>query len=583
MKYGRILSAAAVLTCAFAAFADFELDFDFDQKPLRDTRTSTCGPMVGYAGCLCGDGGDQALYWFVSNRVETAAAMKSAGAWFQRMWSANGWYARRKPNPWNPSSTNAWERKQYKTYKQLNPAIPDAAFKFWKDNGFKVLFTLEAWGGDRSYNEIIEFVDFIVSNKYQEVVAGFELGNETYFGDRSAMPNLCKTWNRVIPEIKKRMPKVELSIPVCEYFENNPDLTQIRARCTDAAKIKSEGYFSASAGNQSSAQMILELSNSWHLISHIIYHAYGAESPYSCSYYGFQRFRNFAAGFPEVKDKRWWMSEIRMRSDEDDWCQRQFREALIMGHYALTAICQPEFDGYNQHEFGSWAGGLYVSNGKQYAHQWRTGCWWSGYMDYRSPENRPHLDVGSMGVMYRILTEAIKEFPILLAHGTSRETGTEDTFFTSARFTDEVYTRRRYLREGKPEAGVPLVKGETEWVAATDPKKHTLCLMMVNSKQTPEVVTLRVKDHKFAVPTYKTLSCPAEFLDCAAVPGEVPPWRELAWEDTQQGGFGEIKMAMYEGIQPKCDEIKVKIAPNTVQSVSVWLRKNPKPKADKKK
>ena len=327
------------------------------------------------------------------------------------------------------------------------------------------------------------------------------------------------------------------------------------------------------------------MSNYMDKISHVIYHAYGAESPYSCSYYGFQRFRNYMNAMPELKGKKMWLSEIRMRSDEDNWCQRQFRESLIMGHYALTAICQPDFDGFNQHEFSSWSGGLFVSDGRQFTHQWRTGCWYGGYPDHRSPYNKPRLEAGPMGVMYRILTEGIMDHPIILQHGTSKETGTEDTFYTSARVTDEVYRRRRAIREGKRGPGeAPEVKGEVEWVALrADPNRGQnateLCLLMVNSKGESETVTLRVKDHFFAVPTYQTVSCLEEFVDCSSVPGDAHPWKELSWEDSQQGGFDAIKMAMYEGIKPKNDELKITVGPHTVQCVTVWMRAVPKPKA----
>ena len=68
--------------------------------------------------------------------------------------------------------------------------------------------------------------------------------------------------------------------------------------------------------------------------------------------------------------------------------------------------------------------------------------------------------------------------------------------------------RRRALREGKTSflglfGGVPEVRGETEWVAATDEKKRQLCLMMVNSKGVEETVTVRLKGHDFSVPSYR--------------------------------------------------------------------------------
>ena len=576
MNLKTLLAAGAAMACAGALAADFDITLDPGKKPIRDARQSTCGPLVGYAGCFSGLSNNDKFY-FEDNREATSAICRESGAWFQRMWSANGWFAHRKPNPFDPNSKDPKEVKRYKGYCQSRP---DLAFKFWQDNGIKVLFTLEAWGGDKSKQEIIEFVDFIVSNKYEKVIAGFELGNETYFGKPESMPALCKTWNEVIPEIKKRMPKVDLGIPICEYFELNPDLAQIRARCTDKEAIKMKGYFSARRGSQTSAAMILCMSNTLKDVSHVIYHAYGAETPYSCSYYGFQRFRNFAVGFPEIKDKKFWLSEIRPRSDEDNRCQRIFREALISAHYALMAICQPDMDGYNHHQFSSLAGAFYESTGKSWRIQWRDAG--GEYPDRRAPEGRPRFDLGSMGAMYRILAEAILDHPIFLEHGTSKEQGTEDTFFTSARVCDQVYARRRALKEGKTAflglfGGVPEVEGEVEWVAALSKDKSELCLMMVNSKNEEMTCEVTLKDRQFAAPTYITLSCPEEFVDCRAVPGEGRFWKQVSWEDTQSG-YDVVRMERYEGMKPKCDTLKVKIGPHTVQSVTVRTRGVPKKK-----
>ena len=588
----RMILAAGAAVCAATALADFRITIDPAAKPLKDVRQSTCAPIVGYAGCLSnweretnGKFTDDFLY--ITNRYETARILRESGAWFQRMWSANKWFARRKPNPHDPNSKDPKVRKWHSEYYQTNPM---AAFKFWQEEGFKIIFTLECWGKE-NIQENKDFVDFIVSNKFESVVAGFELGNESYFGKPENMPNLCANWEQVIPYIKKKMPKVDMGIPICELYELNPDLEQVKNRLMAAGELKRDGYFSASYCNQTSLAMINCLSNSLKDISHIIYHAYGAETPYSCSYYGFQRFRNFAKIAPEIKDKKFWLTEIRIRSDEDIWCQRMFRESLITGHYALMAICQPDCDGFNNHEMLSWAGGIYYSNNGSWQKQWPDDQWHRGYPDYRTPKGGVRFEVGSMGVMYRILAEAIKENPILIEHGTSKEAGTEDTFFTSARVCDEVYSRRRALKEGKTDGvfgGAPKVNGECEWVASVDPQKRQLCLMMVNSKPTAEKIEVTAPGWQFAAPTYRTVSCPDDFVDCRAVPGEAHPWRELAWEDTQQG-YGVIKMAMNEMpkdegggfFKPKSDVMRISIAPNTVQSVIVPIRREPKPKETK--
>ena len=96
---------------------------------------------------------------------------------------------------------------------------------------------------------------------------------------------------------------------------------------------------------------------------------------------------------------------------------------------------------------------------------------------------------------------------------------------------------------------------------------------MVNTKSVPETVKVTVKGKQFFAPVYRTLSCPEEFVDCSSVPGDAHPWKELSWEDSQQGGFDAIKMAMYEGIQPKNAELKITVGPHTVQAVNVAMRK----------
>ena len=548
MKRGLAVALGAGL--AFAAQADFEIAIDPDARPMRDVRTSTCGPMIGYAGCLCNDGGEDA--WLTpENRDETSRTLRAAGAWFQRMWGANRWFARRVPNP-DPSN---------KKYRQSHP---DLWFKFWKDNGFKVLFTLELRDGG-----IEEFVQWIVDNGYKDVVAGFELGNETYYSP--LYPSLASKWTEVVNRLVKIWPGIKLGINVAELFELNPDIAQVRGRMMAAGEIKRDTYFAAADFNRYSAQFIVGMSNCIDKITHVIYHAYGAETPYSCSYYGFQRFRNFTKAFPELKGKKYWLSEIRPRSDEDNRCQRIFREALISAHYGLMCLCQPDFDGYNHHQFSNLSGAIFVSRGDSWDVQWRDAG--GEYPDYRSANGKRRMEVGPQGVVYRVLTEAIKAHPYLLSHGTSKAANTEDTFFTSARVTDQVYARRRAIKEGKKDC--PKVDGEVEWIAATDLRKRDYCLMMVNTKPVSEKVTVKIAGRRFAAPTYRTVSCPEEFVDRRSVPGETPLWKEMAWEETEKG-CEVVRMSTYKGMQPVCDTLEVTIAPHTVQSVTFRTEALPK-------
>ena len=553
MNMKTTCAAIAAAFCAGSAFAEFSIVVDPKAKPIHDTRSSTCGPVVGYAGCAMQMGpGVSDSYFFDEVKYDTAKAMKESGAWFQRMWSANQWFAARnqKGKDGKPMSN------------------PDAAFKFWKQNGFKILMTIECWC-DANKQEIYDLANYIVSNKYQSCIAGFELGNETYF--HKGYAKLAPRWAEVVRELVKIWPGVKLGINVAELFELNPDLTQVRSRMLAEGTIKRDTYFAAADFNRYSAQFIMAMSKEKVLdkITHVIWHAYGAESPYSCSYYGMKRFRGFAEAFPELKGKQLWLSEIRPRSDEDNNCQRYFRETLIMGHYAVMMLAQPDVDGYNHHQFWAIGGGVFQSDGRTYGDQWQDGSGF--YPDFRSPFNRPRWDLNHLGVSYRIITEGMKQCPIVVAYGTSKDPAGKDenSFYTSAKFTDQVYARRRAIKEGKRGSAVPKVDGEVEWVVTTSGGMY--CIIMVNSKQTAEKFTFTVKGRQLAAPNYRTLSCPEKFLDCRDIPGEGHPWKQLSWEDSQCG-YTTIPMERYEGMKPKADVLELEIAPNTVQTVTIAVR-----------
>lgn len=554
-------TAMFLLLSAFGCsslFAEVQILLDADAKPVRDVRASTCGTVMGYAGCAMNMGpGAGDSYFFGEVKDDTARAMKESGAWFQRMWSADAWFA-------NPKSD------------------PKAAFEFWKANGIRILMTIEPWKGEKSKKQILDLTKFIVTNHYESCVAGFELGNETYFYDK--YETLAPFWDEVTAEIVKLWPKVQLGINIGELFELNPDLGQVRSRMLAEGKISRDTYFAAADFNQYSTKFMLAMAKRGALkrITHVIWHGYGAETPYSCSYHGVKRFRDYMNAFDELKGKKMWLSEIRPRSDEDNSCQRIFRTTLVMGHYALMILAQPDIDGYNHHQFWAIAGGVYQSSGKSWGDQWYDGTG-SEFPDYRSPYNRPRWDIGHCGVMYRIFTEAVKGHPLVIAHGTSKGDG-EDTFYTSARVMDQAYALQRAKKEGRTggEFGYPTsIKGETEYLATLSANRQRLCLMVVNSKPVAETITVRMKDREFAAPVFRTLSCPEQYLDSREIPGEGKFWTQKSWEDTQSGyAFWANYITKGGGWRPlptelkaECDRLVFTVEPNTIASVEVPIRK----------
>ena len=550
-----------LLAAGFAAgaSADFDIRLDLSGQPMRDLSKTTSGAIVGYISAMHEFGDDR---WFVSNGWETAEVMKGAGCHSTATWASDAWFSRRDhPDPKKRSN-------------------PKAQFDFWKRNGFKVLLGFQPIGPKQAADEAVfdsivsdklGFVKWILDNGYKDVVQGFELGSETYYGAYDRQDALIKLWTALVPEILKIWPNCPMGVPVAENFELNPDIAHVRERMLAAGEIKRDTYFAAANFNQYSAYFILGLASNNVLdkISHVTYHTYGAETPYSCSYYGVKRIRGFAEAFPEIKGKRTWWTEVRPRSNEDCRCHRIFREALVMGHYALTMACQPEVDGFYHHDLCNLAGGLYMSNGRNWMIQWSDEG--PDYPDLDSPLGRPRMEVGAQGPVYRIIGNAFRTHPLLWHHGTSKDMDTEDSFYTSARVCDQVYAHRRACKEGAKEPDVP---GEVEWVALT--KGNELCLVLVNTKQTAEKITVTVPGKQFAAPTYRLVRIKdPKYIDCREVPGEAKLWEEFAYEDTQTGYSG---VGRSPGPRPGVDTLEIEIGPNTVQSVTVTMRNAPQPK-----
>ena len=572
MNMKKLLAASAALTAIGAFAADYTIDLDLSGKPMRDLSKTTSKAIVGYISAMHQYGDD---FWFVENKEETARTMKAAGCFNHATWSSDGWFAQRN-NPDPKKRTN-----------------PKAQFDFWKANNFRVLIGLSGIGpkiaaDEKLFQENVQnkldFVKWIVDNGYKDVVQGFELGCETYYNPYEFQDALVKLWTAVVPGIHKIWPGCYLGVPVAENFELNPDITQVRNRMLSAGEIKRDTYFAAAAFNKYSAHFILGLAKTGVLkdISHITYHTYGAEEPYSCSYYGVKRIRGFEEAFPEIKGKRTWWTEIRPRSDEDNRCQRIFREALVMAHYSMMMMCQPDVDGFYHHNMCNLAGGLYISDGKSWNVQWADGS--GEYPDFGSPMGRPRMEVGAQGAVYRIIGNALRTHPQLWHHGATKDgkmcMDEEDLYYTSARVMSQVYNYRSALKQlgHKPKAGilgdkVPEVKGEVEWCALTG--GNELCLVMVNTKNEPQYIDVTVKGKNFFAPNYYTVSCDEKFIDCREIPGQTKLWKEAAWEDTQ---FGNERLCMdaYQNCEFKTDVLHLEIGPNTCQAVTVAMGNQPK-------
>ena len=555
----KSLIAVSVAALALSSQAEWPVTIiaDADDTPIKDLRNSTSAPDLGYAGAMLESSTLVAEWFYISNRVESAKLIRDAGAWVVRPWSANDLWQRGMA--WATTKDREAMMKKYRNGVLIDP---HAYFSFWKENGMKAILCLEQYGvyGDAEKGTrvsdiettkkvICDYVQWIVDNGYKECVAGFELGNEPYFGNDPELYG--QRWSEIVPAMKSIWPEMKIGMPLAEYRPNDPDIAAVRARATGLDWVQGGGEFSFGRLNQWSGRFVVAMSNQLHNISHVIYHFYGADAAYGCGPSGFARVKNFAKVFPEIADKRVWITEWRERSDEDDRCHQTFSSSLWKGHYLLSCLAQPNIDGISLHNLATLAGGLAVSTGS-----WMVQ-WDPSGRDYPDPdyEGVPRMEVGPSGPVFSIYTEALKSHPLVLNHGNCEKQGKDVIIWACALYYGSTWAQVNALAKNKP---MPPVKGNVEWVVTMNADKTSLSVLMVNSNTRKLDMPIKLKGVKFAgEPVVKSVTIAEGQVYSHLIPGERPLWK-----------ISEQKLARLEG-----DKAVLPIGPNTVQSVTIPLKK----------
>jgi len=565
MKLGCIGVLFLAQAVVAAEQVDFEIDLDVSKAPIRDISTLSTDPILGYAGVMC-EGGN--CEWLLQDHLNyTARAFRRSGAWLLRQWNANKW----------------WERGILGVKKDGKVTMhPKYLFDFLKKNDLKALFTLEMWGMidpktgidtndlEVTATRIADYVSWIKTNGYEQVVAGFELGNETYFNPNSE--KWGARWCRIVPEIRKIMPKVKIGIPLGEYTEGDPDFVAVLNRWRSAEEIEKRKNLDLDVDRVKSVsgRFIIALRPIMNEITHVIYHGYGADKPWSSTMYGFKRFRDFRDRFPETKGKPMWITEWRERSDEDVRCHRRFSEGLWRAQFLMTALAQSDIEAMNLHGFDCQAGAFNYAHDGIWHVQWDTAC--VTYPDYDWIRGEERLEPGLTGEIYRWFCGALRQCPIVLAHGATGAKDAEDAFYTCTRYYDSLIARRLDLEAGRTPG---KLDGAVEWLAVTDKHHRRIVLLMANTTDRPQRASVRVKDKILFTGTYRRLTCDPELIDCSSVPGETKPWKTLAWEGRYEKGTRENGW-QWGVLQPEFPSVE--IAPNSIQTVTIPMKDAPKKK-----
>ena len=569
MKRIRLLTLLAALAAAAASahassgqhYVGDALLVDLAAEPIKDQRQSSTAPDLGYAGCLTEGYGDCAWFYDPAHADATWKLFEEAGAHVLKQWD----------------SVMTWQRGLHES-KAGNPN-PKWCFDFWKKHGVKVLLTLEhrkvfedaactktTDDLETVKRTILDYVRWIVKNGYQDVVGGFELGNEPYWG--SDPEGYAARWVAIVPEIKKIFPEAKIGIPLAEYRPNDPDIAAVRARATGLEWVQGGGEFSFSRLNQWSGRFIVAMKPVLDDITHVIYHFYGADRAYGCSQSGFNRIHNFAKVFPEIADKRVWITEWRERADEDLRCHQRFFSTLWKGHYMLGVLMQPEIEGISLHNLATLSGGLYVTTAKG------TWCVQRGPDDREYPyvgdSKEPVMEVGPAGPVFRLYTEALLSHPLVvehvvpggkpgeIVHGKGKS-GQWHGIWGGTMFYETGLRAQKAADAGTPPDQWPAIDSMWECVVALNAKRDSAALLMVNTHPYEDVIPVTVTNGTSFAGEAVVRSASVEkarLFECQ-VPGTPRLWTESVSRENVDGKTS----------------FSVRLPPYSVQTVVVGVKK----------
>ena len=542
-------------------FVDEAIVVDLAAEPVKDQRKSSTAPDLGYAGCLTEGYGDCAWFYNPARDKTTWKLFEESGARVLKQWN----------------SVMTWQLGLHES-KWGNPN-PKWCFDFWKKHGVKVLLTLEHHkvfqdsGCTKTTDDletvkrtILDYVRWIVKNGYKDVVGGFELGNEPYWG--SDPEGYAARWVAIVPEIKKIFPEAKIGMPLAEYRPNDPDIASVRARATGLEWVQGGGEFSFSKLNQWSGRFIIAMKPVLGDISHVIYHFYGANRAYGCSQSGFNRIHNFAKVFPEIADKRVWITEWRERADEDLRCHQRFFSTLWKGHYMLGVLMQPEIDGISLHNLATLAGGLYVTTAKN--------ATWCVQRDENNREypyvgnsSTPVAEVGPAGPVFRLYTEALMSHPLIIEHAVPTAEGTVahgkgshgqwHGIWGGTLFYETGRRAQKAAESGTPPDQWPEIQSLWECVVALGANRDSVALLMVNTHPHEDVIPVKLVNGKAFVgeAVVKSASIEKARLFECQVPGTPRLWTE------------SVKKEKVEGKQ----SFTVKLPAYSIQTVVVGVKK----------
>jgi hypothetical protein len=195
-----------------------------------------------------------------------------------------------------------------------------------------------------------------------------------------------------------------------------------------------------------------------------------------------------------------------------DQHHRIFKVGLWKAKFTLVLAAHPIVDYTGVHDFLTWSGVGYYSDGKVWFRQGTAKAPKKSEM-YKCKTGKPSLDAGIFAPVLKMTNHIIRNYPLLLVH--KADLGNNSSgLFVSAR------------KDDNSSKSMDKLGRDLEWFICTDRAKNKIGAILVNTQSFP--VNIELKDEKgkqWSVKKAEALTCPLERIFETEIPGEKKFWK----------------------------------------------------------
>jgi hypothetical protein len=359
---------------------------------------------------------------------------------------------------------------------------------------------------------------WVKKNGYLDLYKAWEIGNECYLSGTNT-PEVYATFAKKMAKAAKKVdPDIRLAVTVFVCAADDANLFNNIGKNPREITIKGEQSMYAKWLAWSNTVMRL-LGDDAKNIYYVNIHLYGPDLVYNANAKGIDTHVRVIQKHPNMRHTRLIVTEWRHTGSSELHCQREFKTgALWASKFSMVLLAHPLMDSTGIHDFLTYSGTGYWSDGKIWRSQW-------GSLDprwaYPSKTGKRRLQVGPFGPVLKMLNHIARNYPLLLEHKANLGK------YSSAVFFGKCTPKTIGEDEGR----------DLEWIIATNRKKNKFAGMVVNTHVYPVRITLQSNGKKYNITKATSENCPADKLFVCEIPGDAKFWNLEALKVNADGSI----------------------------------------------